>query len=254
MVGIYKFENKINHRIYIGQSKNIERRYKDHLNRAKNNHQGNSEFNSPLHCAIRKYGIENFNFSIVEECSEKELNEKEKYWISYYDSYNNGYNCTSGGDSSEHSIKFNEDFISQIQNILLTTTDTYESIHNKYNISIGRISEINTGKIWFNQQLSYPLRNTSAKQSLCIDCGKPTSGPRYIRCSSCSRKHTIVPLDKMLVTRDELKNLIRQYSFVEIGRKFSVTDNSIRKWCIKFNLPSRKKDIKQYTDEEWAKI
>jgi DNA-directed RNA polymerase subunit RPC12/RpoP len=137
---------------------------------------------------------------------------------------------------------------------LLTTTDTYESIHNKYNISIGRISEINTGKIWFNQQLSYPLRNTSAKQQLCIDCGKPTSGPRYIRCSSCSRKHTIVPLDKMLVTRDELKNLIRQYSFVEIGRKFSVTDNSIRKWCIKFNLPSRKKDIKQYTDEEWAKI
>jgi hypothetical protein len=37
---------------------------------------------------------------------------------------------------------------------LLTTTDTYESIHNKYNISIGRISEINTGKIWFNSQLS----------------------------------------------------------------------------------------------------
>jgi len=47
--GIYKFENKINHNIYIGQSVDIERRYKDHLNRAKNPHKSNTEYDSVLH-------------------------------------------------------------------------------------------------------------------------------------------------------------------------------------------------------------
>ena len=44
----------------------------------------------------------------------------------------------------------------------------------------------------------------------------------------------------MPVTREELKNLIRTESFVKIGEKFAVTDNAIRKWCDKFNLPKKK--------------
>lgn len=76
--GIYKFENLINGKKYIGQSRYIEQRYKDHINRAKNNGK-HREYNSQLHKAIRKYGIENFTFSIIEECSIDKLNEKEKY-------------------------------------------------------------------------------------------------------------------------------------------------------------------------------
>lgn len=55
--------------------------------------------------AIKKYGIENFDFSIIEECSPDFLDERERYWISYYDSYNNGYNRTPGGSvlrNNEH--------------------------------------------------------------------------------------------------------------------------------------------------------
>ena len=51
--------------------------------------------------------------------------------------------------------------------------------------------------------------------------------------------------------REELKFLIKKYSFSEIGRKYNVSDNAIRKWCKNENLPYRKKDINQYTDQEW---
>ena len=46
---------------------------------------------------MRKYGIENFTFSVIEECSQEQLNEREIYWIEYYDTYKNGYNSTLGG-------------------------------------------------------------------------------------------------------------------------------------------------------------
>lgn len=55
-------------------------------------------------------------------------------------------------------------------------------------------------------------------------------------------------------SREELKDLIRNESFLSIGRKYQVTDNAIRKWCVAENLPSRKADIKMYSDEDWSKI
>lgn len=48
---------------------------------------------------MRKYGLNNFSFKIIEECSEKKLNDREIYWITFYDSYHNGYNETQGGDT-----------------------------------------------------------------------------------------------------------------------------------------------------------
>ena len=54
--------------------------------------------------------------------------------------------------------------------------------------------------------------------------------------------------------REELKNLIRNIPFTHIGKKFGVSDNTIRKWCDYYNLPHRVTDIKKYTNEEWSKI
>ena len=58
----------------------------------------------------------------------------------------------------------------------------------------------------------------------------------------------------MPVTREELKTLIRTTPFTKIGEQFGVSDNAIRKWCDKFDLPRRVNDIKLYSDEEWSKI
>ena len=93
-IGIYKYENKINGHIYIGQSNCIERRYEQHLTESKS-----ERAKKGIDAAIKKYGIKNFTFEIIEECPQEELDKREMYWISYYDSYNNGYNLTIGGKS-----------------------------------------------------------------------------------------------------------------------------------------------------------
>lgn len=94
-IGIYKYTNKINGKIYIGQSSNIQKRYCQHLYDA----QHRPERSTGIDKAIAKYGIENFDFEIIEECPVELLDEKESYWISHYDSYHNGYNCSVGGKS-----------------------------------------------------------------------------------------------------------------------------------------------------------
>ena len=98
MIGIYKITNKINGNSYIGQSIEIEQRLKTHFSRAYQNSEKNREYNKPLYRAIRKYGEENFTFEVLEQCTKEQLNEKERYWVSYYDTYRNGYNATEGGD------------------------------------------------------------------------------------------------------------------------------------------------------------
>lgn len=98
MTGIYKVTNKINNKCYIGQSVDIKSRFQQHESQAYNKKR--NSYNFTLYRAIRKYGIKNFSFEIIEECPKEILNEREQYWINYYDSYNNGYNMTIGGDTS----------------------------------------------------------------------------------------------------------------------------------------------------------
>lgn len=96
MTGIYKYTNNLNGLVYIGQAKNLQRRKYAHSSAYKN--PSASEYNNQLHTAMRKYGIENFTFEVVEQCKIEELNEREKYWIAFYNSYKKGYNGTEGGD------------------------------------------------------------------------------------------------------------------------------------------------------------
>lgn len=92
MTGIYKITNLINNKIYIGQSTNIQNRWEEHKFYSSNEH-------TALQAAFKKYGISNFSFEVIEECPKEKLDEREIYWIKFYDSYNNGYNLTKGGMS-----------------------------------------------------------------------------------------------------------------------------------------------------------
>lgn len=93
--GIYKIENKINGKVYVGQSVDVYRRLKKHIWEMKSN-------NSVLYKALQKYGTENFTYELIEECEIEKLDEREMYYISKYNSYvgsknSNGYNLNMGG-------------------------------------------------------------------------------------------------------------------------------------------------------------
>lgn len=91
-------------------------------------------------------------------------------------------------------------------------------------------------------------RNTRKKY--CVDCGKPISDGST-RCLECQAKTRIT---EKPVTREELKDLIRTKPFTKIGEMYGVSDNAIRKWCARYDLPTKKKDISAYSDSEWANI
>lgn len=93
--GIYLIQNKKTGQKYIGQSIDVERRWSEHLRHGKYKNY------SRIDNAIVKYGENNFTLSIIEEIdNEHELNEREQYWIRYYNTYKdkNHYNLTPGGD------------------------------------------------------------------------------------------------------------------------------------------------------------
>lgn len=95
---IYKITNKINNKVYIGQTiTTVEHRWKGHLQAWKGNRHCQA-----LYDAFDKYGIDNFIVETIEKCDIEELDDREKYWIQYYDSYNNGYNLTVGGDGNRN--------------------------------------------------------------------------------------------------------------------------------------------------------
>ena len=111
MIGIYRITNQINGEIYIGQSIDIQQRWKQHKQQAKG-----TRSNNKLYQAMREYGIENFLFEIIEQCkfSQQELDERQRYWIGYYNSYENGYNSTRGGQIEGSWAIYNPDDIRKL--------------------------------------------------------------------------------------------------------------------------------------------
>jgi len=93
---IYLITNLINNKKYIGKtSRKPNLRWNEHKCNA-----FYENYNFPLYKAMKKYGIENFKFEVIEDnIPLKELNKREEYWINYYNTYNGaGYNATKGGD------------------------------------------------------------------------------------------------------------------------------------------------------------
>ena len=91
--GIYRIHNLVNGKSYIGKSeRDIDRKFRQHIR--------GSNSNEHLQNAIKKYGIENFEFTVLEYCEPKDCCDRERYWIEYYDSMNPnyGYNKTGGGE------------------------------------------------------------------------------------------------------------------------------------------------------------
>ena len=91
---IYKIVNKVNQKIYIGCTINsLEQRFYEHLYRC-----FKTDYKSKLYNSIKKYGKENFEISLIEECDLSCIYELEKKYITEYNSYSDGLNSTFGGE------------------------------------------------------------------------------------------------------------------------------------------------------------
>lgn len=133
MIGIYKITNKITGKSYIGQSVDIEKRWAYHKETMKNPRI--NAYYRELYKDMRLFGLNNFLFEVLEECLFEELNEKEKYWIHYYNSYEKGYNLTRGGSGT---LKYDYNKIKELWDQGLTT----EEISKEINISYGYVTTI----------------------------------------------------------------------------------------------------------------
>lgn len=96
--GIYMIQNVVNNKIYIGQAEDIGLRWSYHMSLLK---QGKHP-SVYLQQAVTKYGIENFSFTIIEECLEEELNTLEQYYIFCLETTDRrvGYNRQYGGQTN----------------------------------------------------------------------------------------------------------------------------------------------------------
>lgn len=266
MIGIYKIENMVNHKCYIGQAVDINKRWRRH--RETYTDATSREYEYPIYRAMRKYGIDNFSFEVIEECLREELNEKEKHYIEKYDAFFNGYNQTLGGEGAVCTDSMIKESVIGIIYDLENTNMLQREIAEKWGVDISSVNSINTGRTWHHNR-KYPIQDSflymkrlgkeySGKRRnewFCCDCGTQISRGSK-RCNNCEAKRRVKENKQAgnRPSREELKNLIRTESFMEIGRRYKVTDNSIRKWCISEGLPSKKKDINALSDEEWVLI
>lgn len=236
MLGIYKIENLINGKIYIGQSSNLTNRIKRHKsNSLKKNYR---ESNKPLYRAIRKYGIDNFSFEIIHHCEYKEsLNKLELYYINRYSSNipKYGYNLSLLGSHSTF-VKLDNDILLNIIRDLKGEL-TKREIINKYDISSQLLNAINRGDVNRLSNEEYPIRlkkDSTLRVGFvkkvgvkCPVCGSLTKNKVY--CSlSCS--HETQKKVKNRPSVETLINLLQTKTLVELGELYGVSDNTIRKW------------------------
>lgn len=214
---IYKFTNKINGKIYVGQTtQSFEERLKRHLQQI--------DDNTYFHRALKKYGLSNFNYEIIEDnIPLSELDNREIYWIKILDSYytsNKGYNLTKGGQWSNSSQLICGSAEVEIKDLIKNSNFTFQQIANLFGVSLSCISDINRGKTFFEEDINYPIRKTIQRTKLDND------------------------LVQKIIYMLQKTNI----SIKDIGQQLNISDFTIgeinrgtNSWCPKnFNYPIRK--------------
>ena len=191
MVGIYRVVNNIDGKCYVGQSTNIEKRWGEH--RRGSNYHKHDGFH--LYEAIRKYGLYNFKFEVIEECDVSVLDEREKYWIDFFNSCENGYNMNTGGRKiSENDQKIIYDLWNEgysIGEIADHVICSYVSVARFVRSSewYDKEESARRSKAWHRKPVfQYRIDGTFLREFLSIDDAGRETGVRPDTISACCNK------------------------------------------------------------------
>lgn len=154
---IYIIKNDVNHKVYIGQAIDADDRFKGHCKPSQNK--------CLIDKAINKYGKKHFWFEILEK-QILNYNERESYWIAYYNSkMPNGYNMTDGGEeppimkgNNHPNVKISDEDVIKLKNDLKNTDIPLSKLAKKYKISKRQVLRINQGISRSNLNEKYPIR------------------------------------------------------------------------------------------------
>ena len=151
--------------------------------------------------------------------------------------------------NSNATTKSLEKQLEEAKKCVLVCANCHRGIHAGY-LKIPEDKEI-----FFNEKRAQELLEEKnlikhGKKHFCERCGKEISKEAK-HCVECSR---LISRKVDRPSREELKEMIRSKPFTQIAQNYSVSDNTIKKWCVFYGLPSKKKEIKNINDEDWLKI
>lgn len=150
-----KLENKI---VYVGKTNNIQNRRRQH-EEIDPYCTSQCEYNYPLSRGIRKYGKEEYECIILEDnIPDDKINERECYWITYYNTYLDStcYNQTEGGSGGHRYVDYSPNEI-ELAKTLIKQGIAFKDISERLNMPVVTLSEINTGKRHYDSNETYPL-------------------------------------------------------------------------------------------------
>lgn len=228
--GIYAIKNTINNKVYIGQSVNIFLRWKAHLYSSASNTAADN--NVKIHCAMRELGQNNFFLEIIEETTKEQLNEKEKYWIAVYDSFNNGYNGSLGGtnvqgENNPRSKLTKEDVITI--RTLYRNKIPFREVFKLYD---GIISKRGLQKVWHCETWVDILPEVYSQENLTWHATKAKGWCQKGMSGNQQRKIDDEIIRKVRVMYKEGK------TYIEISKALGCTASTVRKYCL--NLQAEK--------------
>lgn len=208
---IYKIYNDINDKVYIGQtSLTIEERFSSHIKKSRTAVGQKTH----LYRAFNKYGIEHFFIEAIEET--ENLSEREQFWIKHYDSYNNGYNSTLGGEGVP---KLDYDLVVELYQKYQNASEVARQIGGSDRHAICKILKARGVKVISTEEISRrknskPIgqynKNTLeliATYPSATEAGRAIgkTAPHIIKCANGTRKTAYGYVWKYLEMEDDLE-------------------------------------------------
>lgn len=251
---IYKITNKVNGKVYIGQTRyTVEFRWRQHLHKKDDTY---------FHNALKKYGPDNFIVEILEECDVEKLNEREIFYIAKYNSFEDGYNLTLGGDGNRRIILTDNQY-DEIKELYLSgfSTNKIATLYNLDKSTITKILKSLNVKIRSNalninqQELQELIRDYNSGYSLKELAKRYDCSSTGLKGFLISKKVDLRNKYNILNSIEEQQKLIKDYldsnlRLSEIQNKYHCSYNTLLKILSLNGINKGKKHFKLTSDQQ----